>query len=87
MKKTKFIIHGRPVTPREIDFMPFMILGRTIRAIAFEFDLADSTVKAIMHNFYLKFDLHNRSDVIAWALKTCWDIDGGFHPERLDLSN
>ena len=61
--------HPGGLTPREIDVLRLVAVGRSNRVIATELFISARTVERHIANIYLKIDAHNKVDAAAWALR------------------
>ena len=68
------------LTPREIDTLQQVLAGRTNKAIAAEFCIAEKPVEFHLHKMYVKIGVRTRLMVDVWALeqeiesKPAWEI-------------
>jgi DNA-binding NarL/FixJ family response regulator len=60
---------GEPLTARERDVLDLVVRGATNREIAEALVVTDNTVKYHLKNILQKLHLHNRAQVVAYALK------------------
>lgn len=59
-----------PLTSREMDVLEHMVQGTTSnRALALELGVSENTVKFHVRNILDKFHLHNRTQVVSYALR------------------
>jgi DNA-binding NarL/FixJ family response regulator len=59
-----------PLTPREKDVFQLLAKGASNRQIAETLTITENTVKTHVRNILEKLDLHNRSEVAAYARRT-----------------
>jgi DNA-binding NarL/FixJ family response regulator len=61
---------ARPVlTPREIDVLRLMALGKTNREIGQELGIAERTVRYYLRNIYDKLGVNTRVEAVVWAVR------------------
>ena len=56
-----------PLSPRELEVLQLMALGRTNQAIARQLVVAPGTIKAHTASIYRKLDVANRTEAVARA--------------------
>jgi len=63
------LIKSDMLTPRECNIIIPLIQGATNRQIANELSVSVSTVKTYVEKIYGKFNVHNRLELLIYALK------------------
>ena len=63
------LINNDMLTPRECNIIIPLIQGETNRQIADKLLISVSTVKAYVEKIYRKFNVHNRLELLIYALK------------------
>jgi DNA-binding NarL/FixJ family response regulator len=57
------------LTPRELDVLRALVLGRTTRQICSEFGISHNTVRTHVQNIIAKLRVHSRLEVVALAMR------------------
>jgi two-component system nitrate/nitrite response regulator NarL len=57
------------LTPREIQVVECIVLGKPNKVIAFELHLTESTVKEYLHRIFQKHGVKNRTELAVWAIR------------------
>lgn len=57
------------LTPREREILQLVLIGRTNKAIAAEFRIAEKTVEFHLNNMYAKIGVQTRLMAGVWALQ------------------
>ena len=57
------------VTPREAEILRLVLIGRTNKAIAAEFRIAEKTVEFHLNNIYAKLGVQSRLMAGIWAVQ------------------
>jgi DNA-binding NarL/FixJ family response regulator len=58
------------LTPRQFDILVEMAKGSTYSQIANKFVVAEGTIKTHIHNILRRLDCHNRTQLVAYALRS-----------------
>lgn len=70
------IINNKNLTRREQDIIMQILLGKNKGDIAKTLSVSVSTVKTNVENLYRKFDVHNKVELVIYAIKNkIIDID------------
>lgn len=56
-------------TPREQEILRLLVRGYSNREIAAQLVVSESTVKTHVHHMLQKVNVHNRAELVAWALQ------------------
>lgn len=57
------------LTPRQFDILVEMAKGSTYSEIANKFVVTEGTIKTHIHNILRRLDCHNRTQLVAYALR------------------
>lgn len=58
------------LTPTELIVLQLVTKGMTNREIAEKRQVAQRTIESHIHNMLCKIDLHNRTELACWAIKS-----------------
>lgn len=58
------------LTPTELVVVKLVATGMTNREIAEQLNVAQRTIESHVHNMLTKIDLHNRTELAHWAIKS-----------------
>jgi DNA-binding NarL/FixJ family response regulator len=59
----------RSLTPRELEVLKLLAEGKTVRAAATILELSVKTVDAHKFNLMRKLGIHNKAELVMWAIK------------------
>lgn len=60
---------GKPLTDQEAVVLKMIAEGKTVKDIASDKKLSVKTIEAHKYNLMCKLDLHNRTEIIYYAVK------------------
>lgn len=67
--KAKAMSPHQYLTPRELDVLAFLVMGKTNREIAAYLNLSQSTVKSHLSSIYEKLGVSNRTEAAITGLR------------------
>ena len=70
MKDTSQNNNNVKLTPTELIVVQLVVKGMTNREIAEQRNVAQRTIESHVHNMLSKIDLHNRTELACWAIKS-----------------
>jgi DNA-binding CsgD family transcriptional regulator len=81
MEKTKL---GKPLTPRELELVPYLAEGLSNKLCADRMGLSEHTIKFHVINVMLKLGAENRTQVaVIWKLRMAAVLEPGQHEHEL----
>ncbi|MGA8761312.1 MAG: LuxR C-terminal-related transcriptional regulator, partial [Candidatus Sulfotelmatobacter sp.] len=64
-----FLPRKRPLTAREREVLKLLAEGRTVRSVAAILELSAKTVDAHKFNLMRKLGIHNKAELVMWAIQ------------------